>query len=121
MVLRRSTTRCTWPKDFSNSERSTVTFIVAAHAIGQPSQGALHQTSKHAGGGERKLARRASEGKGGQPKALSYPGLFVNFGMCAAETRGARHPRGPLAPSELAREAREHRDRPQRPGRAGPC
>src|SRR5262249_59976216 len=28
MVLRRSTTRWTWPKDFSNSERSTVTFIV---------------------------------------------------------------------------------------------
>ena len=28
MVLRRSTTRWTWPKDFNNSERSTVTFIV---------------------------------------------------------------------------------------------
>ena len=27
MVLRRSTTRCTWPSDFNNSERSTVTFI----------------------------------------------------------------------------------------------
>ena len=27
MVLRRSTTRCTWPSDFSNSDRSTVTFI----------------------------------------------------------------------------------------------
>jgi len=25
--LRRSTTRWTWPKDFNNSERSTVTFI----------------------------------------------------------------------------------------------
>src|SRR5271169_2568001 len=27
MVLRRSTTRWTWPSDFNNSERSTVTFI----------------------------------------------------------------------------------------------
>src|SRR5436190_7112997 len=27
MVLRRSTTRCTWPSDFSSCARSTVTFI----------------------------------------------------------------------------------------------
>src|ERR1700683_1593396 len=27
IVLRRSTTRCTWPSDFNNSDRSTVTFI----------------------------------------------------------------------------------------------
>src|SRR5499427_7674444 len=27
MVLRRSTTRCTWPSDFSSAARSTVTFI----------------------------------------------------------------------------------------------
>src|SRR6185437_8221066 len=27
MVLRRSTTRCTWPSDFNNSARSTVTFM----------------------------------------------------------------------------------------------
>ena len=32
MVLRRSTTRCTWPNDFSNSERSTVTFIAKSVA-----------------------------------------------------------------------------------------
>ncbi len=32
MVLRRSTTRCTWPNDLSNSERSTVTFIAKSMA-----------------------------------------------------------------------------------------
>src|SRR5271154_7208749 len=30
IVLRRSTTRCTWPRDFSSAERSTVTFIATS-------------------------------------------------------------------------------------------
>jgi hypothetical protein len=33
MVLRRSTTRWTWPSDFNNSERSTVTFIAQSVAL----------------------------------------------------------------------------------------
>src|SRR5919204_1634932 len=35
MVLRRSTTRCTWPSDFNSAARSTVTFIFpSAHSRG---------------------------------------------------------------------------------------
>src|ERR1041385_462670 len=30
IVLRRSTTRCTWPSDFRSSARSTVTFMTAS-------------------------------------------------------------------------------------------
>src|SRR3954447_22307028 len=35
MVLRRSTTRWTWPSDFNSSARSTVTFIVLSRPGGQ--------------------------------------------------------------------------------------
>src|SRR5271169_4910769 len=37
IVLRRSTARCTWPSDFNNSERSTVTFI-ATFRLGRGEQ-----------------------------------------------------------------------------------
>jgi hypothetical protein len=37
MVLRRSTTRWTWPSDFNNSERSTVIFI--AKSVHAPDDG----------------------------------------------------------------------------------
>src|SRR5205823_2965847 len=61
MVLRRSTTRCTWPSDLNSAPRSTVTFIFpSAH-----SRGSLE--------GLRKVARvrvfRKGEGAGG----ATYP------------------------------------------------
>src|SRR5436189_5041182 len=61
MVLRRSTTRCTWPSDLNSAARSTVTFIFpSAH-----SRGSLE--------GLRKVARvrvfRKGEGAGG----ATYP------------------------------------------------
>src|SRR6184192_2967606 len=61
MVLRRSTTRWTWPSDLNSAARSTVTFIFPS----APSRGSLE--------GLRKVARvrvfRKGEGAGG----ATYP------------------------------------------------
>jgi hypothetical protein len=62
IVLRRSTTRWTWPKDFNNSERSTVTFIV--------------QSEKEAETRTIRVARREAFGKpgpaGGRGFSMSF-------------------------------------------------
>jgi hypothetical protein len=57
-VLRRSTTRWTWPSDFKSSERSTVTFIAHPSAFGMP-----------------RLARRARFGKSEPLSARRFPGF----------------------------------------------
>jgi hypothetical protein len=59
MVLRLSTARCTWPSDFNNSARSTVTFIA---------------TSVH-NAGMTKVARRAPFGKGSARRREPFPGV----------------------------------------------
>src|SRR5262245_23817395 len=65
MVLRRSTTRCTWPSDFSNAARSTVTFIL------QPacSRGSLE--------GATKVARMGDLRKGDSARRRNFPNEFA--------------------------------------------
>src|ERR1700730_18287642 len=68
IVLRRSTTRWTWPSDFSNSERSTVIFIA---------------TSVHEADDRRmtKVARREALRKAGPRRRRSFPVLFLAFSL----------------------------------------
>src|SRR3974390_396856 len=65
MVLRRSTTRWTWPKDFNNSERSTVTFIA--------------QSEKEAKTRTTRVARREAFGKPDPAAARGFSMSFYEF------------------------------------------
>jgi hypothetical protein len=62
MVLRRSTTRWTWPSDFNNSERSTVIFI--AKSVHPPDDGRMA-----------KVARQMALRKAGPSPARPFPCL----------------------------------------------
>ena len=62
MVLRRSTTRWTWPSDFNNSERSTVIFI--AKSVHAPDDGRMA-----------KVARQMALRKAGPSPARPFPCL----------------------------------------------
>ena len=66
MVLRRSTTRWTWPSDFNNSERSTVTFI--AKSVHAPDDG---RTAKVA----RQMAFRQGRPVTGPAFSLPFTGF----------------------------------------------
>ena len=66
MVLRRSTTRWTWPSDFNNSERSTVTFI--AKSVAEANKCVAADI-----GGYAKVAWRGGFGKAGAPSVRPFP------------------------------------------------
>src|SRR5262245_9439978 len=79
MVLRRSTTRWTWPSDLNSAARSTVTFIVpSAH-----SRGSLEGLTKVARTG----VFRKGEGTGG----ATYP---TDLAVARGRTVGQRLERG---------------------------
>src|SRR6266566_3136630 len=62
MVLRRSTTRWTWPSDFNRASRSTVTFIF---------QSALSRGKVQKGGKEGGVCPRFSQGRGRRATAVT--------------------------------------------------
>jgi hypothetical protein len=62
MVLRRSTTRWTWPSDYTNSDRSTVIFI--AKSVHAPVDGRMT-----------KVARQMTLRKAGPSPARPFPNL----------------------------------------------
>src|SRR6476660_6601963 len=79
MVLRRSTTRWTWPSDFNSAARSTVTFIVpSAH-----SRGSLE--------GLTKVARTGVFRKGAGTGGATYP---TDLAAARGRTGGWRPERG---------------------------
>src|SRR5262245_47784269 len=65
MVLRRSTTRCTWPSDFSSAARSTVTFIL------QPA------CSRLSFEGATKVARMGDLRKAASARRRNFPNEFA--------------------------------------------
>src|SRR5262249_27763363 len=94
MVLRRSTTRCTWPSDLNSAARSTVTFIFpSAH-----SRGSLE--------GLRKVARVRVFRKGGGAGGATYPTDLAAArgadGRAAPGTGPGRLPGGRVWPLRLA-------------------
>src|SRR5215468_4003164 len=65
MVLRRSTTRCTWPSDFNSAARSTVTFIFqSARSRGKPKGGEEGGACPRFSQGRRRLPKGFGRGPG---------------------------------------------------------
>src|SRR6516165_819701 len=74
MVLRRSTTRWTWPRDFSNSERSTVIFISkSVHAADDRSSDGPMRTMTKATSTKSDVAGGVSQGRSRRHGAFSQP------------------------------------------------
>src|SRR5712691_8213289 len=79
MVLRRSTTRCTWPRDFSKAARSTVSFIRNNPARTSGTTRCLRTGHRNGPGGrstpgpEIDATRRFGQGRR-EPAASFYPG-----------------------------------------------
>src|SRR4029450_2131449 len=68
MVLRRSTTRWTWPSDFNSAARSTVTFIVrSARSRGKFRKGKEGGAYRHFSQGRGRPASALTNGFGGLP------------------------------------------------------
>src|SRR5712671_2412352 len=73
MVLRRSTTRWTWPRDFRSSARSTVTFM------GDPARSETFWSR-----GATKVAWRHGLGKTAGGRQAGFPGDSAGLGPIAA-------------------------------------
>src|SRR6516225_5290787 len=81
MVLRRSTTRWTWPSDFNSAARSTVTFIFqSARSRGQAPKGV------------RKVARACVFRKGDAQGDGSYPTDLAAVPGCLSSGNAGKRP-----------------------------
>ena len=99
MVLRRSTTLCTWPSAFSRAARSIVSFMLATRRLadrsamaGSPADRAPVAPARRASRRERSLARNSA----GPSTPVSPPPAEPELGAgisSAASGAAARHPR----------------------------
>src|SRR5919201_3307606 len=99
MVLRRSTTRCTWPSDLNSAARSTVTFIFpSAHSRGtleglrKVARGHVFRKGEGAGRATYPTNLAAAKGADGRAAPGAGPGrLPCGRALSLAAGNGRRH------------------------------